>query len=111
MKKIGMKHSVILLILVFSMTACTGKDGTFDIRKPYSLDLTPPPGPPEYEQGWTDGCESGMSAYANGMYKTMRVFNLRQDPVLRNNRMYYQVWKDAFLYCSLYWETVNTTKL
>ena len=103
----------ILPILLISLVCygCTGKDGRFDIRKPYSLDLTPPAGPPEYEQGWTDGCESGMNAYSGGIYKALKVFELRQDPQLRNNKMYYQVWKDAFLYCSLYWEGINRDRV
>lgn len=97
----------IISVCIIALSACTGKDGAFDIRKPYAMDLTPPDGPPEYQQGWSDGCESGSHAYSGGMYKLMGAFELKQDEVLRNNRMYYQVWKDAFLYCSLYWEGVN----
>lgn len=99
------------LCAVALLCACTGKDGTLDLRKPYSLDLTPPEGPFEYEQGWTDGCESGMSAYSNSFYKSLRVFELRQDPSLRGNKMYYQAWKDAFLYCASYQMSVNAGKL
>ena len=105
---------MILITLIITLgltTACTGKDGTFDIRKPYSLDLTPPEGPPEYEQGWSDGCESGMSAYSSSFYKLLNAFELRLDPDLRKNKMYYQVWKDAFLYCSLHWEGTNADKI
>jgi hypothetical protein len=99
------------LLLVAGISGCTGKDGTFDPRKPYSLDLTPPEGPFEYEQGWTDGCESGMNAYSNDFYKSLNTFELRQDPNLRTNKMYYQAWKDAFLYCGLFLNVVNSTKL
>lgn len=97
----------LLTCIIALLVGCTGKDGTFDLRKPYALDLTPPAGPPEYEIGWTDGCESGSNSYANDFYKLTRAFTFRQDPKLRNNRMYYQAWKDAFLYCAIYWETVN----
>jgi len=110
-----MVKNIIKNLLVFAfvtvLTACTGKDGAFDIRKPYSLDLTPPEGPPEYEQGWTDGCESGMNAYFNTFYKAIRVFDYHQDAKLRNNKMYYQAWKDAYLYCAIYGEGLNNLKL
>ncbi len=111
-----MQHTLIrlsiLMLLPLLITGCNGKNGSFDIRKPASLDLTPPPGPPEYEQGWSDGCESGMNAYAHDFYKSLRVFDLRLDPVLRQNRMYYQVWKDAFLYCAIYYDSaINSRKL
>ncbi len=99
---------VLCLLLLTLLCACTGKDGAFDLRKPYSLDLTPPKGPPEYEQGWTDGCESGMQVYSYDFYKLILAFKFRLDPELRRNRMYYQVWKDAFLYCAIYWETNNS---
>jgi hypothetical protein len=105
-----MLRILIIICLVFT-TACTGKDGTLDLRKPYSLDLTPPPGPREYEQGWSDGCESGSSAYANNFYKLLKAFDLKYDPAYRTNKMYQQVWKDAFLYCAVYWATVNGSTL
>lgn len=77
------------------------------IWKPANLDLDPPPGPEIYQQGWSDGCESGMSTYQNNFIKFMKVYKFRQDPVLRNNRMYYQVWKDAYGYCAKFLEEVN----
>lgn len=108
----AIRSSIIRLsIIALLLASCTGKDGTFDTRKPYSLDLTPPEGPYEYEQGWTDGCESGMQAYAADFYKSIRAFTFRQDENLRTNKMYYQAWKDAFLYCAEYIDAVNTHKL
>lgn len=107
----ALRFLVIVPLLMLALQGCTGKDGTFDARKPYSLDLTPPEGPFEYEQGWSDGCESGMGAYSNSFYKAMRVFELQQDPNLRSNKMYYQAWKDAFLYCAYFLNVVNSSKL
>lgn len=100
-----------ILFVMVAISGCTGKDGTLDLRKPYSLDLTPPEGPPEYEQGWSDGCESGSSSYANNFYKLLRVFELKLDPKLREDKMYYQAWRDSFLYCAIYWETINRSNL
>ncbi len=102
---------IIAILCVVLLSACNGVDGRLDLRKPASLSMDPPPGPPEYRQGWIDGCESGSHAYTNNFYKALGAFELRQDPVLRNNKMYYQVWKDAFLYCALYWEGVNRDRI
>jgi len=101
----------ILLCLVTILTSCTGRDGGFDPTKPYSLDLTPPEGPYEYEEGWSDGCESGISVYHNNFMKFMGTHEFRQNPKLRKNKMYYRAWKDSFLYCSLYMETTTRSKL
>jgi len=75
--------------------------------KPASLDIKPPDGPPEYQQGWSDGCESGMAAYTDALPKSFKAYKLKQDPNLRNNKMYYQIWKDAFLYCAIFMESTN----
>lgn len=96
-------HKILFIIIVpLICTSCTGKNGTFDMTKPYSLDLTPPDGPPIYQQGWSDGCESGLSAYSGNFYKFMRVYDYKQDARLRTNKMYYQVWQDAYVYCAVF---------
>lgn len=105
-----MKH-IITVLLLLTLAGCTGAHGKIDLRKPLSFHFTPPPGPPEYEQGWMDGCESGSNAYVNPFYKTFKFYKYKQDAELRNNKMYYQVWKDAYFYCALQWEGINSTSL
>ena len=107
------KNVLVILAIstVLMVTGCTGKGGSFDMRKPVSLDLEPPEGPPEYRQGWTDGCESGMNVYSADFYKLMQVFEYKQDPQLKKNKIYAQVWKDAYLYCALYMMTTNQFKI
>lgn len=107
----GLSLIAMALMLMMSISACTGKGGTLDLRKPVSLNLEPPQGPNEYRQGWQDGCESGMNAYSSQFYKSLKVFKLKQDPLLRNNKMYYQVWKDAFLYCANFLYTSRRLKI
>lgn len=102
-----MKPLLTALMMALLVTACTGKGGSLDLRKPVSLNLEPPEGPPIYRQGWEDGCESGMHAYAADFYKSINAFEFRQDATLRQNRMYYQVWKDAYLYCAIFLNTTN----
>src|SRR4051812_36780684 len=104
-----MKKNYKILFVLFAMllTSCNHTaDGKISWA-PASLDLTPPPGPPDYQKGWSDGCESGSNAYSNSVYKTFKAFEFRYDASQRNNKVYAQVWKDAFLYCSLYWERTN----
>lgn len=52
---------------------------------------------PEYEKGWTHGCETGLNAYGNSVYKN--AYKFYQDPKLINNLDYYRAWKDAYTYC------------
>lgn len=98
---------LLAICLQFVVACNTNPDGSISLQ-PASLDLSPPEGPPVYQKGWSDGCESGANAYSNQFYKMVKAFDYKFDPKLRNNKMYYQVWKDAFLYCSLYWEKVNS---
>lgn len=106
-----MKSIAIIFTAFLLLTGCTGAGGSLDLRKPVSLNLEPPEGPPEYRQGWADGCESGMNVYSADFYKFLGVFEFKQDEKLRNNRMYYQVWKDAYLYCTLHMMTTNNFKI
>jgi hypothetical protein len=106
-----MKKILLSFVICLMLSACTGEGGSLDLRKPASLDLEPPEGPPEYRQGWRDGCESGMNVYAADFYKFWKVFEYRQDPKLRGNRIYYQIWKDAYLYCAIYIMSGNAFKI
>lgn len=60
----------------------------------------PTGGPAEYEQGWKDGCESGMTAHTNNFYQSFYVF--KQDNSLLKNEYYYKAWQDSYSYCRLY---------
>jgi hypothetical protein len=107
---------ILLIALMVCLSAC-GDEPKFGSTvgnfffKPASLDIDPPEGPPEYQQGWLDGCESGMAAYSDALPKSFKAFKLKQDPNLRNNKMYYQIWKDAFLYCAIFLEATNKWRI
>ncbi|HCR86162.1 MAG TPA: hypothetical protein DIV86_05735 [Alphaproteobacteria bacterium] len=99
---------LVILLMLFGLQSCNeNPDGSFSLQ-PNNLDLTPPAGPELYQKGWTEGCESGSNAYTSPFYKMIKAFNYKYDTSLRNNKMYSQVWKDAFIYCSIYWERVNS---
>ena len=59
-----------------------------------------PKGPPEYMEGWKDGCESGLSAMTNDYYKTFYTFQQNND--LIGNELYYKAWKDTYHFCRHY---------
>jgi hypothetical protein len=90
---------LLTLALLVGLAAC-------DPTKPVSLNTTPPAGPPEYQQGFKDGCESGIAGYASPFYKTFHT--VKQDGVLAQNPIYYQIWKDAYAYCRTYVMTQAT---
>lgn len=67
--------------------------------RPWGLGDTPP-GSPEFQKGWNDGCETGFSASGNDRYKAAYAF--KQDISLLNNPEYYRAWKDAYTHCRWY---------
>lgn len=105
------KHNYIFLILLLTLLGCNrNPDGSISLQ-PASLDLNPPPGPPIYQKAWSEGCESGANAYSNSFYKIVGAFKYKYDTSLRKNEMYVKAWKDAFIYCSVYWERTNGAPL
>jgi hypothetical protein len=109
-----MKIFVTLCLVLFLGSCHNGKDGGWDYRIPHSLDFSPdfPEGtPPEYIKGYQDGCESASNTYSGVFYKHMRLFDFTLDPKLVDNKVYYQIWNDAFVYCSVFWEGLNNDPL
>jgi hypothetical protein len=94
-----MKKIAILSLLIL-LSGCTQMYSKFNIGRPSEINLEDPPeGPPEYKQGFKDGCESGYSGYANHFNKLF--YTWKQDPKLTTNNVYYQIWKDAYAYCAV----------
>lgn len=108
--KSQIKISLSVIVCLAAVACNHTPDGKISLQ-PASIDLTPPPGPPEYQKGFSDGCESGANAYSNNFYKMIKAFDLKYDATLRGNKMYTQVWKDAFIYCSIYWERINQPEI
>lgn len=65
--------------------------------RPMALNMVDPPGPPEYQLGWEDGCDSGMSAEGSWDFKVMYGFKKR--PEMAANDQYKQGWNEGFTYC------------
>lgn len=94
-----MKLIFLILFLCISLAGC---DGVPDEMKPAHrvFNYMPKNGSPEYEQGWKQGCESGMSGMTNSFYQSFYVF--KQDNSLLKNEVYYKAWKDSYDYCKGY---------
>ncbi len=94
-----MRYSLCLLLLL-SLTACPG--GAPDIIKPNQrvFGHMPEGGSAEYEKGWKQGCESGLSGMTNSFYQSFYVF--KQDNSMLTNEVYYKAWKDSYDYCKGY---------
>lgn len=54
-------------------------------------------GPMEYQLGWEDGCDTGLSADSPLFYKAMYGFKKR--PEMGANDLYKQGWNEGFTYC------------
>ncbi|MFW0778085.1 MAG: hypothetical protein ACN2B6_10260 [Rickettsiales bacterium] len=65
--------------------------------RPMMMQMVDPSGTPEYQLGWEDGCDSGMSAQGDWRYKI--AFGFKKRPELASNDQYKQGWNEGFSYC------------
>lgn len=76
--------------------------------RPWGLADTPE-GSPIFQQGWEDGCETGMRVYGGLTYRM--AYQFKQDQELVNDPEYYTAWRDAYTYCRWYvWNWVRPTR-
>ena len=87
-----MKH---LRILKFSVIAALPV--LFCACRPPTLYYVEPSGPAEYQLGWQDGCDTGLSAQGGVLYQALYGFKKR--PEMGNNELYKQAWNEGFTYC------------
>ncbi len=90
-----------VLALVFLLSGCQSQAGWFDYSRPANLNVTPPPGTPEYQQGWTDGCNGALAAVNTDVNLLLASRKYKIDGELWNSsKRYKAAWKDAYYYCS-----------
>lgn len=82
-----MKKLIFLVLFPFCLMAC----------RPMWLNMVDPAGPPEYQLGWEDGCDSGLSAEGGWTYKMMYGFKKRVE--MAASDQYKQGWNEGFSYC------------
>jgi hypothetical protein len=69
--------------------------------------LDGPPGdlnkyPVLYNDGWKDGCKTGLYTNAPIFYKQNITDGFTQDAIKAQNKLYYKGWRDGFDYCQRY---------
>lgn len=74
--------------------------------RPFYLQTVDPTGPPEYQLGWEDGCDTGISAY--GAYYYQLMYGFKKRPEMSTNDQYKQGWNEGFTYCRFQMDLSNT---
>jgi hypothetical protein len=96
-----MLKKILSIVLISMIVGCKSNNGWFDYSRPANLNVTPPPGTTEYKMGWTDGCNSALSAINTDINLILASRKYRIDASLwGSNKRYKQAWKDAYYYCS-----------
>jgi hypothetical protein len=89
----------------FPIWVLLGSALVFSSCRPLVLYGIDPEGPAEYQLGWEDGCDSGLSAGSPLFYKLMYGFKKR--PEMGANDLYKQGWNEGFTYCRFTIDTLD----
>ena len=90
---------LLALSLILAMTASC---------RPIMLQTVDPSGTPEYNLGWEDGCDTGLSAEGSWQYKMMYGFKKR--PEMADNELYKTAWNEGFTYCRFSLDPVDKSQ-
>ena len=96
--------TLFVIMLAFSLSACGFKYGPQTLKSQGGI---PQNGSPEFNQGWRDGCDTGMAAFGNYTYKL--IYGFKKDMNLLNNAEYTSAWNSAYNTCRWYTSTWLTT--
>lgn len=94
-----MKHVIkplILSLAVLGATSC----------RPLWMQSVAPSGSPEYQLGWQDGCDSGISAEDSGMFYKL-AFGFKKRPEMVGQDQYKQGWNEGFSYCRFSYASIK----
>lgn len=92
------KYRLMLPLMALSLMQCS-----FDQRvlgKSYSLNMNPPQGAPEFQQGWREGCQTGVSAISNQFNKLFFDYAYQYE-LAKQQTLYEKGWNMGNAYCSL----------
>jgi hypothetical protein len=78
---------LLLLMLLLPLTSC----------RPFPLYFEKPGGPPDYQLGWQDGCDTGVGV--EGSMITRNMFGFKKRPEMYDNPLYQSGWNEGFTYC------------
>jgi hypothetical protein len=91
---------ITILFLVSMLASC---DKTLDfLSKSVILDMKPPPGPPEFQAGYIDGCSTALNENQHNIIAMNRK-RLYKHPIMNNkSNLYRKMWRSAYIYCGLW---------
>jgi hypothetical protein len=89
------KNCTIIAISAVCLYAC----------KPLDLQLLNPEGPPDYVEGFDDGCDSAVASGGGIMQRYIYGFNKNPDKL--DNALYKMGWNEGWTYCRF---TMNAPK-
>jgi hypothetical protein len=93
--------TLLLSLIMLMLAGCSGMAPMPELRPANRIfSHMPKDGSAEYNQGWQEGCESGMSGMTNSFYSSFYYF--KQDRNMLKNEVYYKAWKDSYDYCKGY---------
>jgi hypothetical protein len=94
-----MLKTITVAMMLVSLSACTSKPR---VGAPWMQDLLNqgPPGPTLFQEGWRDGCETGISVTSNAFQR--HFYSFKQNSELAQNEIYYSGWKNAYNFCQRY---------
>lgn len=98
-----MKNFLLFVFIIFSLTACARSIANIFPNRPdgeFQEDLKS--ASPEFQQGWADGCETGMSAGSNTFYKMFYRNNAVDGYKMTDSNDYRTAWGNSFWYCYRY---------
>jgi hypothetical protein len=87
-------RSIWIIVALLAVSGC----------RPFSLWTVDPAGPPEYQLGWEDGCDSGLSAESEGLTYRL-LYGFKKRPEMSSNDQYKQGWNEGFTYCRFVLDT------
>lgn len=96
MSKFARRYIPVLALVL--LCACTDATGRLWPTPLLSRNF-PPPGPPNYQQGMMDGCQTAQAAIGNALYGVMHAGVHYDVDMALNDRVYYKAWKDGYFYC------------
>ncbi|MCE3232153.1 MAG: hypothetical protein K0R98_410 [Rickettsiaceae bacterium] len=95
-----MRNIIALIITCFGLIGCASGNSAFDLfATPITLNTAPPEGPEEYQKGWHDGCESGITATNTSPLMMLGTYKYTLDEELRYNNLYNAAWKYGYNHC------------
>jgi len=92
--------SCLLVVIFFVLSSCQKRIANIFPERPdknFVEDIKR--SSPEFQMGWKDGCETGMSGGGNTFYKIFYRNNTVDGYMMANSTEYKTAWSNSFWYC------------